>query len=438
MLILHGGFFADHLLLWGETSAPQNPRSDCVGRGRPKTAGPPPFPYDAGQDTLLKVIKEAGLAPSDTNCHCRTAIARLPSRKNKPQVSSPLISESPGSSATTAISPWQVTALNLPPPAEIEFLSICVGQELLAPGIIIGKDLAFWTITLRFAASLAARQRFLPGLAEIQGTYYARWEPLLSGTDGHTVAKLAGRMPSVCRALTLNDPSLPVRPASEVLEDFLGRLVDQLVRFSIPNAPEPVKMRRGGPARKVSEFDSLHDQWLTALKAPDGLMAGDPGDLARLHQHIQQWRHPVSVTAAAPFHLCFRLEEPDETSLPEPGQEQWFLRYLLQAADDPSLLIPVRGGLESPQAHRGAAAPGRVSRSKSICWCHWARVLAFPRNLRPACKRPCRMATLWIPMALLPFSPKRPWCWNRQASRSCCPPGGAAGEPKCACRRGGR
>ncbi len=71
-------------------------------------------------------------------------------------------------------------------------------------------------------------------------------------------------------------------------------------------------------------------------------MVGDPGDLARLHQQIQQWRRPVSFTAATPFRLCFRLEEPEEENAAAPGAEQWFVRYLLQAAADPSLLIPVR------------------------------------------------------------------------------------------------
>jgi SNF2 family DNA or RNA helicase len=57
------------------------------------------------------------------------------------------------------------------------------------------------------------------------------------------------------------------------------------------------------------------------------------------------------VSAAAPFRLCFRLEEPvaatdieDIASSPRrrvaPSQN-WYVRYLLQAADDPSLLVPV-------------------------------------------------------------------------------------------------
>ena len=149
-------------------------------------------------------------------------------------------------------------------------------------------------------------------------------------------------MPRVCRALTPDAASPPVRPAAEVLDDFLGRMVDHLVRLPSPTAMEPAPIRRGRPASKAPGFDSLHDQWLHALQAPDGRMAGDPGDLARLHQQIQQWRRPVSVTAATPFRLCFRLEEPEEDSPAAPGAEHWFVRYLLQAAADPSLLIPVR------------------------------------------------------------------------------------------------
>jgi len=270
-----------------------------------------------------------------------TAVAWLPTHKNRPLASSPLISESSASLKSVAISPWQVTTLALPPPAEVDLLCACMNQEVLAPGVIIGKDLRFWATVLRFAGSLAARQRFLPGLTEIRETYYARWEPVVSGNDSGVATRLAAIMPQVCRALTPDAASPPWPPATEVLNYFLGRMVDQLVRLPGPTAMEPAPIRRGRPASKASGFDSLHDQWLHALQAPDGLMAGDPG-LARLHQQIQQWRRPVSVTAATPFRLCFRLEEPEEEAPAAPGEEHWFVRYLLQATADPSLLIPVR------------------------------------------------------------------------------------------------
>jgi hypothetical protein len=48
------------------------------------------------------------------------------------------------------------------------------------------------------------------------------------------------------------------------------------------------------------------------------------------------------VTAATPFRLCFRLDEP-EGDVDAPGRSAratWNVRYLLQDVADPSLLIP--------------------------------------------------------------------------------------------------
>ena len=53
---------------------------------------------------------------------------------------------------------------------------------------------------------------------------------------------------------------------------------------------------------------------------------------------MREWRRPISATAASPFRLCFRLEEPDEES--KKRKADWCVRYLLQAADDQSLLVP--------------------------------------------------------------------------------------------------
>ena len=343
MLILHAAFYENRLFVWGEIPAPPKPPVHRVSKGRLKAAKPPLLPYDAGKEHLSKALQEAGLGQLLNGLASETAVAWLPTHKNRPLASSPLISESSASLKPVAISPWQVTTLALPPPAEVELLCACVNQEVLAPGVIIGKDLRFWATALRFAGSLAARQRFLPGLTGNPGKLTTpAGNRLLSGTDSGVATRLAAIMPRVCRALTPDAPSSPMRPAAEVLDDFLGRMVDHLVRLPGPAAMEPASIRRGRPAKKASGFDSLHDQWLHALQAPDGRMAGDPGDLARLHQQIQQWRRPVSVTAAAPFRLCFRLEEPEEDSPAAPGEEHWFVRYLLQAAADPSLLIPVR------------------------------------------------------------------------------------------------
>ncbi|MFZ2087908.1 MAG: SNF2 helicase-associated domain-containing protein, partial [Desulfobaccales bacterium] len=357
MIILHAAFYENQLFVWGEIPAPADLHLHRERKGKLKAAKPPLFPYDAGKEKLAEALQEAGLSPFLRNLASQTVMAWLPTRKNRPLASSPLIGEPSASREQVDLSPWQVTALTLAPPMAVELLCACVNKELLAPGVIIGKDLAFWAQALRFAGALVARQRFLPGLQESEGTFRAWWEPVLTGSDSGVATKLAGLMPRVCRTLTPDESSPPVRPAAKVLDGFVGWMVDHLVRYPTP-AAEPAPARRGRPARKAPGFDSLHDQWLHALEAPDGLMAGAPGDLAQLHAHIQKWRRPISVTAATPFRLCFRLEEPEESGLASTGQEQWFVRYLLQAAEDPSLLISVREAWNPPKQTASLLRPG--------------------------------------------------------------------------------
>jgi hypothetical protein len=91
----------------------------------------------------------------------------------------------------------------------------------------------------------------------------------------------------------------------------------------------------------------VHDQWLHGLRAPDGTLEGEPTALADLARRIREWRRPLTLTAASPYRLCFRLEEPEVNggARPSPAaslREAWHVRYLLQAQDDPSLLIPAQ------------------------------------------------------------------------------------------------
>src|SRR5262249_5629089 len=56
-----------------------------------------------------------------------------------------------------------------------------------------------------------------------------------------------------------------------------------------------------------------------------------------------------------PFRLCLRLEEPEADSGKDAGR--WHIRYLLQAIDDPSLLVPAEAAWKT--RGREAAILGR-------------------------------------------------------------------------------
>jgi hypothetical protein len=93
-------------------------------------------------------------------------VAWLPSHKEGPSPSSPLIGEAPAAKGAYP-APWIVVAVALEGDVRDALLAHCAarrteGQNLLDTGIVIGDDLAFFAEAALFAWSLAAAQRFLP------------------------------------------------------------------------------------------------------------------------------------------------------------------------------------------------------------------------------------------------------------------------------------
>jgi SNF2 family DNA or RNA helicase len=240
-----------------------------------------------------------------------------------------------------------VTALPLDPERITALLCMSVGKQTLAPGVVAGRDLAFWAQAMRFAGALVARQQFLPGLEARDGRFRAIWEPALAGEDRHRLAALARDMPAAGRALSrVEADGPPSEPALSVLTVFMTGMIDHLVRRRGPRPPvasaRPLRART-----RATDFVSPHDQWLHALRAPDGTLEGEPTLLAELARQIHEWRRPITLTVASPYRLCFRLEEPEVSGEVRPSpaaslRESWHVRYLLQAQEDPSLLIPAQ------------------------------------------------------------------------------------------------
>jgi len=338
MIVLHAGVYDGRLFLWGEM--PMESQALAHKRGGQKR--PDLLPYDARAVGLAAALLAAGIDCSIDKRHTEGWTAWLPTVDDQPVASSPLIAELPQSRARTMLTPWTVTVLPLSAEQAVEILCACVGKQTLAPAVVVGNDLTFWATAMRFAGALVARQQFLPGVTEDNDTYRACWRPVFTGPDADLLAKLAKTMPPVCRALTRQAVLPPEAPSLSVLSNFIGRMVDHLVRspLSVPSTLiQPGYERK----KRASTFDSVHDQWLYTLRSPDAGMEGDAAELAQLAAQVREWQHPISISTATPFRLCFRLEEPeDDGNGSGNGQYErgaWYVRYLLQAADDPSLLI---------------------------------------------------------------------------------------------------
>ncbi|HET8772229.1 MAG TPA: DEAD/DEAH box helicase [Thermoanaerobaculia bacterium] len=188
-----------------------------------------------------------------------------------------------------------------------EFLPVlarAAGERVLAPGVLVGADLAWCAMAMRYAAALVARGHVAPA---VEGDR-AVWIPVLIGDEAERFASLVAGIPPAALAFRKTDPRA-----------LLSALVDTMLRDAAPP-------RSGGP--------SLHDRWLAALTTRDGRIDADETELARLRASVDAWLRPVLAQAQAPFRLAFRLEEPPEEDGP------WHLAYLMQGREDRSLLLP--------------------------------------------------------------------------------------------------
>jgi hypothetical protein len=355
MIALHAACLEEVLLVWGERPAAEATPS-AVGRRRSRQV--PRYPYGADADELLASLELAGLHPTQATREC---IVWLPSRGNVPVPSSSLIAEPPVLKADPVAAPWRITACPLTDNEAVTFLCVCAGKQTLAPGVIVGGDLAWWSRALRFAGSLVARQQYLAGIAVDRERFVAQWQPVFAGADRERLGGLARGMPDAARAATGPETAAPPdTPGEWVLGQFVTRSVDCLVRGAQIRVSEPARparlSTRGHPAcdsragrpRRKPAFESVHDAWLYALRSADAVIDYDSAELAQLARQIEQWRRPIEVAVESPIRLCFRLEEPAESMErvnsdgppAPPSSPGWYVRFLLQPHDDPSLLVP--------------------------------------------------------------------------------------------------
>ena len=183
MIVLHAGFLDNKLLLWGESPAEATAGSQPRTYRKAKAIHPQASPFDAGATRLISALESAGVPVPPKKARTETAVAWLPTAGGVPVGSSQLIAEIPASPAYLALSPWTVTVLPLSFEDAAALLSMSAGKQTLAPGVVVGRDLAFWVHAMRFAGTLVARQQFLPGLESWSGPYRALWEPVLAGED---------------------------------------------------------------------------------------------------------------------------------------------------------------------------------------------------------------------------------------------------------------
>jgi len=338
--VLHAAWLPDssgRLLLWAEGA----PLSDPASHHHPFHV-----PASALRDLLTDLIPE--------EAEEMWARVHLPAVDGGPQASPQLIRDrdadaadpTPEASglAPKALGQWRVEGLALPPWAALHVLNDLPRPEDAAPRVALAPDLEVWSLAAKLVLEMLGRQQFAPTLLRRGEAFRAAWVPVFDQPeDVRRVEQLARAMPPIGRAVVPDphDGEGPQPSASRtLLKDFLGALMDAAVRAWAPPLPTVVA-RRDGPTLQ---------SWLKALfgSHDEAVVDAPVQDLERLHAQVARWSERLMAGAEAPFRICFRLESPeapevDQASLSMPLQvpsDGWTLRFLLQAHDDPSLLVP--------------------------------------------------------------------------------------------------
>ncbi len=360
MTVLHGAWIpaasdADGVFaLWGEQAA------ERVRRGRPpkrRPPGPPVHPFALTEDGVRHALSTLGLMRWTGSSTGRSALARLPSGEAGPWRST----DPPPAVDDLHFAVWQVPTVALSAQASVVFLPRLAAATAANPSVL-GHDLRAWIVAARFALSLLARQRLRPDVRLVDGLLGAEWTPVLDEpADRASLAALEASLPPAAVCLSWSaSPELP--SVAGRLVEYLTAVVDDVAR----RAPRP---------RSLPRQPGTAGTWLGALGSTDPIMPQRGDRAAALLRQVKAWEEsaPADDTDAA-FRLGFRLNPPLADGVggsPAP----WRLDYLLQAADDPSLLVPLgevwqqRGSTASflhrrfdqPQ-ERVLAALGRASR----------------------------------------------------------------------------
>ncbi|MFF4380429.1 SNF2-related protein [Kitasatospora sp. NPDC001547] len=354
MFVLHALWRADgQLALWAE-DARAHPGATEPPPGRP---APRAHPYACPAGELAAVLGGigpglgwlAGQAPE------RWATLLLPTVGTVPAPSPDLPVTPPRGGAV--LTPWRVPALLFDTAAAAQLLGevfdpvwAVTGTDLPGAGrveVVHGPSLRWLTGVHDLAWRTVGRGRVLPlPVGAADGRPRARWRPDLTPAGRREAAALAAGCPPVLLGEWPHGPG----GGDALLGAALGALVDAEARAALADTPFPPP----GAAGAVAE------RWLHALATPDGGFDGaPPGEVAELRRRLGAWYAAAEPVDPA-VRLCFRLVEPlgPDQDDPEgrPSDDAWQLEFLLQAVDEPSLLV------RAADLHEGGAAHAALAR----------------------------------------------------------------------------
>jgi hypothetical protein len=394
VIALHAVWSRDsQLCVWGED--PDLPARAPRRRGRrPAKPRARKHPFACAAPDLAGAFDALGVSLESDAPLKRELHLMLPSFDYGPQHSPQLLrgdeDRRPGS--PELLDPWVVPAIALGPAAALELL-LALPTTDGAPqqaGLALGDSLRFLAEAGKLALELVARGRLLPGLARREEGWVAWWRAVtVDPDDAERVRMLVAAMPPLVRAEISGSEEGNAPEA--VVGDLLGAVVDACARTFLVNGLAGRRVRR----RSKRRLPAL-DAWVAALTDADPVVIdADERELAALAEEIDEWRQAGERYAEhRMFRTCFRLcepEEPGEWSGGEFDADPWRVEFMLQAKDDPSVLVPAEqvwssngGGLRA-LGHRLADPQERLLGGLGHALRLWPELEPALREAAPTC-----------------------------------------------------
>ncbi|MGH3392689.1 MAG: DEAD/DEAH box helicase [Actinomadura sp.] len=197
-------------------------------------------------------------------------------------------------------------------------------------------SLLAWSVAAKLALEHVAAGHVVPAVRPAgPGLGVAYWRLAATGDD--RLGRLAEAFPPAAHGLLRDEDDDAVWSAAELLTAFCDAVADACARTAGPGA----SAERTAQAARDVPFDQA---WVAALSGSDPLVEL-PEEAAAVE--LARWAAPVAERGgAAEVRLCVQLHTPrrDEPDAP------WPLDYLLQAADDPSLVVPAEEVWQSTES----------------------------------------------------------------------------------------
>ena len=285
----------------------------------------------------------------------------LPGLPSGPLPSDQLVGPDPPRRGRLQQRPYAISAVALELPeayALLRALPTDPGDD--AAETVLGTSTRWLREIATFAADLVRRGRVLPGLIPEAEGGQAVWAPVLTGPDLAWTQALAAAAPPAVAAARPNPADATDAAAAPAWNGTLGvtaaaldALVDTAARDALGVWPFGYRRR--------SRDTPLLNAWLAALGSRQNHIDAPAEQLAEFSAALAQWQQDA---ASGSVRLCLRLVEPGSEAIADSSSARladdaandvWSLQFLLQPADEPSLVVEAAALWTSTGAARALA-----------------------------------------------------------------------------------